>query len=84
MRFAVEVALKGVKVEQIFCLVPCALVRMYPELVGRYRHRQRIAKVLRMRRAGLTILEVASMIRASPSQVFRILSKRSKEPTHEV
>ena len=76
-RFAVEVALKGVKVEQIFSLLPCALVRMHPELVGRYRHRQRIAKVIGMRKAGLTILEVASMVRASPQQVFRILSKHS-------
>ena len=77
MRFAVEVALKDVKVEQIFSLLPCDLVRMHPELVGRYRHRQRVAKVIRMRKAGLTILEIASMVRASPSQVYRILSKRS-------
>jgi len=77
MKFAVEVTTKGVKLEQIFSLLPCALVRMYPELVGRYRHRQRIAKVLRMRGAGLTILEVAWMIRASPSQVCRILSELS-------
>jgi len=75
MRFAVEVSLKGVKVEQIFSLLPSALVRTHPELVGRYRHRQRIAKVLRMREAGLTIMEIASMVRASPQQVYRILSK---------
>lgn len=43
---AVEVTTRGVKVEQIFSLLPCALVRMHPELVGRYRHRQRIAKVI--------------------------------------
>ncbi len=79
MRFAVEVTTKGVKVEQIFCLLPCALVRMYPELVGRYRHRQRIAKVIRVRKSGLTILEVASIVRASPQQVFRILSNRSDQ-----
>ncbi len=77
MTFAVEVTTKGVKVEQIFSLLPCALVRMHPELVGRYRHRQRIAKVIRVRKAGLTILEVASIVRASPQQVYRILSKLS-------
>ena len=77
MQFAVKVTTQGVRVEQIFSLLPCALVRMHPELVGRYRHRQRIAKVLRMRKAGLTILEVASMVRASPQQVYRILLKSS-------
>ena len=74
MRFAVEVSLRNVKVEEIFSLLPCALVRMYPELVGRYRHKQRIAKILRMREAGLTIMTIASLVRASPSQVWRILS----------
>jgi len=81
MRFAVEVSLKNVKVEEIFNLLPCALVRTHPELVGRYRHRQRIAKVTRMRQAGLTIFEIATMVRARPQQVIRILSKRSD---HEV
>ena len=74
MRFAVEVTTRGVKVEQIFSLLPCALVRMHPELVGRYRHRQRIAKAIRLRKAGLTLMDIASMVRASPSQVWRILS----------
>ena len=74
MRFAVEVSLKNVKVEEIFSLLPSALVSRHPELVGRYRHRQRIAKVIRMRQAGLTIMEIASMVRASPQQVSRILS----------
>ena len=77
MRFAVEVSLKNVKVEQIFNLLPCALVRMHPELVGRYRHRQRIAKAIRLRKAGLTLMEIASMVRVSPQQVYRILSKLS-------
>lgn len=30
MRFAIEVTTRGVKVEQIFNLLPCALVRMHP------------------------------------------------------
>lgn len=77
IQFAVEVTTKGLKVEKIFSLLLCALVRMHPELVGRYRHRQRVAKVLRMRKAGLTILEIALIVRASPQQVSRILSKVS-------
>jgi len=33
MQFAVEVSLKGVKVGEIFSLLPCDLVRIHPELV---------------------------------------------------
>jgi len=87
MKFAVEVSLRNVKVEEIFSLLPCALVRMYPELVGRYRHRQRIAKVIRLRKAGLTVMEIASMVRASPQQVYRIglkLPITTPETHHEV
>ncbi len=75
MQFAVEVTTKGVKVEQIFHLLPSSLVWKHPELVGRYRHRQLMAKVLRLRQAGLTISEIGSLARATPQQVYRILSR---------
>ena len=75
MQFAVEVTTKGVKFEQIFHLLPSVLVWKYPELVGRYRYRQRVAKVLRLRQAGLTISEIGSLAHATPQQVFRILSR---------
>ena len=42
-----------------------------------YWHRQRIAKAIRLRKAGLTLMEIASMVRVSPQQVYRILSKLS-------
>src|SRR5713226_7836545 len=48
MQFAIEVTTKGVKVEQLFHLLPSVLVWKHAELVGRYRHRQRVAKVLRL------------------------------------
>jgi DNA invertase Pin-like site-specific DNA recombinase len=75
MQFAVEVTPASVKVEQLFSLLPSSLVWKHPELVGRYRHRQLTAKVLRMRQAGLTINEICSLARASPQQVYRILSR---------
>ena len=75
MQFAVEVMTTGVKFEQIFNLLPSVLVWKHPELVGRYRHRQLTAKVLRLRQAGLTISEIGSLARAAPQQVYRILSR---------
>lgn len=75
MQFAVEVTTKSVKVEQLFCLLPSSLVWKHPELVGRYRHRQLTAKVLRLRQAGLKISEIGSLARATPQQVYRILSR---------
>jgi hypothetical protein len=74
-QFLSDVTEQRVKVEQIFDLLPSILVRKHPELVGRYRHRQRAAKIVRLRQASLTISEIGSLARATPQQVCRILSR---------
>ena len=61
----VEVASKPIK-----DLRQCA-----PEIRYRWQHRQLMAKVLRLRQAGLTISEIGSLARAAPQQVYRILSR---------
>jgi hypothetical protein len=62
-------------VEQICGILPSALFRGRPEMLGRFRHRQLMAKVIRLRRLGLTIPEICSLARATPQQVYRILSR---------
>lgn len=49
-----------------------ALARLFGEI--RRGHVHRIAKAIRLRKAGLTLMEIGSMVRATPSQVWRILS----------
>ena len=61
-----------VHVEQIWDALPLES----PELRGRYRHRQMMAKVIRLRRRGLTISETCSLVHCSPKQVSRILSRQ--------
>jgi len=74
-QFLSDVIQHRVCVEQIWDVLPPALLRERPEILGQYRHRQLMAKVIRLRRLGLTISEICSLARATPQQVYRILSR---------
>jgi hypothetical protein len=74
-QFLSDVTEHRVKVEQIFGILPSVLLQGQPELLGRFRHRQLMAKIIRLRSLGLKISEICSLIRATPQQVYRILSR---------
>jgi len=74
-RFISEVTENRVRVETIYDVLPSVLLRGRPELLGRFRHRQLVAKVIRLRRLGLPISEICLLTRATPQQVHRVLSQ---------
>lgn len=74
-KFLTMLTRSRVRVEQICDILPGVLFRDRPESLGRFRHRQRVAKVTRLRRLGLTISEIGSLTRSTPQQVYRIMSR---------
>jgi hypothetical protein len=74
-RFIAEVTENRVKVETIFDVLPSVLLLGRPELLGRFRHRQVVAKVLRLRRLGFKVAEICALARCTPQKVNRILSR---------
>ena len=74
-KFVSDVLHYRVRVEQIWDLLPSALYRERPELLGQFRHRQLAAKVIRLRGLGMTIPEISLLAHATPQQVYRILSR---------
>jgi len=71
--FISDVIEHRVRVEHICEIFPSVLLQGQPEMLGRFRHRQLMAKVIRLRRLGLTIREICTLARATPQQVTRIL-----------
>jgi len=74
-QFLAEVTEQKVKVEQICGILPSVLLQERPELLGRFRHRQLMAKIIRLRSLGLKIPEICPLVRATPQRVYRILSR---------
>ena len=63
----------GLDFVRVVTLPPSVLLAGYPRRLGIYRHRQREAKTLWLRRHGYTINEICHMAHSTPQQVARVL-----------